>query len=168
LDFVKNVESAATINQWVEDNTNNKIKNLVKSSDLNSDTRMVLINAIYFKALWQYEFDQHNTRKRAFYLNDVDSVNVDFMYGKSTFKLGEVKDLDATVLELPYKETDITMLIILPAKRTGLAALESKMSNFNPNSIQWRREEEIQIYIPKFKIEFDIQLKEPLEKVSVL
>jgi len=166
LDFSESSESAATINQWVEDNTNNKIKNLVTPDELTNDVRMILINAVYFKALWKYEFAQTETRKAPFYLNDVDSVEANFMYGKSKFKVGEVSGFDATVLELPYKETDITMLIILPNNRTGLAALESKLSDFNANSIQWRREEEIQIYIPKFKIEFDIKLKKPLKEVS--
>jgi len=169
LDFGESEPSAATINQWVEENTDNKIKNLITADSLNSDTRMVLVNAIYFKALWQYEFDVKRTQKAPFFLNEIDYVDVDYMIGKSTFRHGENKDLDANVLELPYKETDITMLIILPKKKRGLGSLERKLNAINFSEISsGLKSEEIRIYIPKFKIEFDIQLKEPLEKVSVL
>lgn len=166
LDFSHNTEAAGTINGWVEEHTNNKIKDLIKADSLDADTRMVLVNAIYFKGFWTYQFDPKNTFKAPFYLNDVDSVQVDFMKIKKNFKYGFLENLDATALELPYKDSDISMLIILPNKKTGLSALESKLHTIDFAELSNQMySQEVNVEIPKFKIEFDIELNEPLKKV---
>ncbi len=79
LDFGKNVDAAKTINNWVESKTNNKIKDLISADSLDALTRMVLVNAIYFKGLWVNQFDPAKTFTGPFYMNDNDTVNVDFM-----------------------------------------------------------------------------------------
>jgi serpin B len=166
LDFAQNEQSAATINKWVEDHTNNKIKDLVAADSLDGLTRMVLVNAIYFKGTWVYQFDPKATFKAPFYLNDNDSVDVDFMKIKQHFKYGRFDKLDATALELPYKDSDITMLILLPNKRTGLAELESKLTTIDFGELSSQMfSEEVNVELPKFKIEFDIELTDPLKKV---
>ena len=169
LDFSQKIESASTINQWVESNTNNKIKDLISSDSLGSDTRMVLVNAIYFKGFWTYQFNPKNTFKAPFYLNDQDTVEVDFMKTKNYFKYGSLPDLDATAIELPYKDSDITMLIILPNTKTGLSALEAKLNTIDLAEVSKKLySQEVNVEIPKFKIEFNIELKEPLEKVCLI
>lgn len=166
LDFTKSQQSADTINAWVEDQTNNKIKNLIASDSLDADTRMVLVNAIYFKGFWTYQFDPKATYRAPFFLNENDSVDVDFMRVKKHFKYGFVEKLDATALELPYKDSDISMLILLPNKRTGLAELEGKLTTVDLSEItSTMYSQEVNVEIPKFKIEFDIELNEPLRKV---
>lgn len=167
IDFAQNSAAASTINGWVEDNTNNKIKDLISADSLDGDTRMVLVNAIYFKGFWTYQFNPKDTFKAPFYLNDQDSVTVDFMKIKKYFKYGELRDLDATAIELPYKDSDISMLIILPNQRTGLSALEGKLNTIDLSDVtKSLYSQEVNVEIPKFKIEFDVELKEPLEKVS--
>lgn len=167
LNFEENEESANTINKWVEDQTNDKIKNLISSDSLDGDTRMVLVNAIYFKGFWTYQFDPEATYRAPFFLNENDQVDVDFMRVKNHFKYGFVEKLDATALELPYKDSDITMMIILPNKRTGLAELESKLNTVDLSDISSSlRSQEVNVELPKFKIEFDINLNEPLQKVN--
>lgn len=169
LDFTNSKESADTINSWVEDQTNNKIKNLIAEDSLDGETRMVLVNAIYFKGFWTYQFDPKATYRSSFYLNEEDSVQVDFMRVKKHFKYGLVEKLDATALELPYKDSDISMLIVLPNKRTGLAELESKLHTIDLAEItSGMRSQEVNVELPKFKIEFDIELNEPLQKVMGL
>ncbi len=79
LDFGKNVKAAKTINSWVDAKTNNKIKDLISAGALDDLTRIVLVNAIYFKGSWFYQFDPFYTRQKPFYLDDNDHVNVDFM-----------------------------------------------------------------------------------------
>jgi len=168
LDFAQSQQSAATINGWVEDNTNNKIKDLVSADSLDSDTRMVLVNAIYFKGFWTHQFNPTETFKAPFYLNDNDQVTTDFMKIKKHFKYGHLQDLDATALELPYKDSDISMLIILPNTRTGLAALEGKLNTIDLGDISTKLySQEVNVEIPKFKIEFDIKLNEPLQKMGM-
>lgn len=167
LDFTKNQESANTINSWVESQTNNKIKNLIAPDSLDHDTRMVLVNAIYFKGFWTYQFDPKATYRAPFFLNDNDSVDVDFMRVKKHFKYGFLEKLDATAVELPYKDSDISMLIILPNKRTGLADLEKNLHNVDLAEISRNMySQEVNVELPKFKIEFDIELNEPLQKVN--
>lgn len=166
LDFSQSQQSASTINGWVEDNTNNKIKDLISADSLGDDTRMVLVNAIYFKGFWTYQFKPSDTFKAPFYLNDQDSVTVDFMKTKKNFKYGHLQELDATAIELPYKDSDISMLIILPNSKTGLSALEGKLNTVDLGDISSKLYSmEVNVEIPKFKIEFDITLNEPLQKV---
>jgi serpin B len=167
LDFKDNTKSAGIINSWVEEQTNNKIKNLIAPDSLGDDTRMVLVNAIYFKGFWTYQFDPKATYRAPFFLNDKDSVDVDFMRVKKHFKYGVIENLDATAVELPYKDSDISMLIILPNDRNGLSALENKLSTVDLGEISSKMySQEVNVELPKFKIEFDIELNEPLQKVA--
>lgn len=81
LDFKTETEkSRVTINNWVENQTYNKIKNIIPSDILTSDTRLVLTNAIYFKANWSKQFDAQNTRDGKFYVNSNVSVNPKMMH----------------------------------------------------------------------------------------
>lgn len=82
LNFGKSAESAETINKWVEDKTNNKIKDLIASDALGADTRMVLVNAIYFKGFWQHQFLKERTAKEPFYTSETEQVSVDMMHVK--------------------------------------------------------------------------------------
>lgn len=167
IDFSDNVNAAKTINGWVEDNTNNKIHNLIGEDTLDADTRMVLVNAIYFKGTWTYEFDKTKTFKGPFYVNDQDTVNVDFMKIKKHFSYGQFPELDASAIELPYKDSDVSMFIILPNTKTGLPALEAKLHEINIQELSKKMfKQEVNVELPKFKIEFDIELNEPLQKVS--
>jgi serpin B len=78
-----------------------------------------------------------------------------------------LEDLQSTAVELPYKDSDISMLIILPNKKTGLKELESKLKTLDLNDISSKMySTEVNVEIPKFKIEFEVELKEPLTKVS--
>lgn len=168
LDFANNEASAETINKWVEGQTNEKIKNLISKDSLDSDTRMVLVNAIYFKGFWTYQFDPQATYNAPFYVSETNSVDVDFMRIKKHFKYGLIEKLDATALELPYKDSDISMMIILPNQRNGLAEVESKLHTIDLAEISSTlRSQEVNVELPKFKIEFDINLNEPLKKVKI-
>lgn len=75
--------------------------------------------------------------------------------------------MDATALQLPYNNSNVKMLFILPNSKTGLSALESKLNHININQIsRMMTESDIRISIPKFKIEFDVDLNEPMKKVT--
>ena len=86
LDFTQSQASADSINKWVEDKTNNKIKDLIKAETLDADTRVVLVNAIYFKGFWEHQFNPAKTQKGAdFWISEDKSVPVDMMKTKVTF-----------------------------------------------------------------------------------
>lgn len=135
---------------------------------LDSSTRMVLVNAIYFKGNWTYQFDPKMTFKAPFYLNNDDSVEADFMKMKNHFKFGSLEDLDATSIELPYKDSNMSMLIILPNSRTGLSALERKLNTVDLEEVSKKlKSKEVNVEIPKFKIEFEVELNESLKKLGI-
>lgn len=93
LDFAKATDSARSINSWVEEKTNNKIKDLIKPDALGSDTRMVLVNAIYFKGFWENQFIKRRTKKDKFYISETDTVDVDMMFVKVDFLFFNYKNV---------------------------------------------------------------------------
>jgi len=168
LNFAKSTESANTINTWVEEKTNDKIKDLIDPKSLGVDTRMVLVNAIYFKGLWKHQFKKERTAKAPFYTSETDSVDVDMMHVKQYFRYGEFPDIDAKGLELPYKDSDMSMFIILPNLRTGLAKLETNLKNVDLNALSRNMfRQEVDVSIPKFKIEFKLSLVDTLKKMGM-
>lgn len=168
LDFGKSSESANEINQFVQEKTHDRIKDLIEPSMINSDTRMVLVNAIYFKGNWKYQFEQERTIKTDFYTSETEKVSVDMMRMKKHFNYASLDDLDATALEMQYANSNFTFLILLPNTRTGLAALETKLKNYDLSQITAQmRSEEVDVSIPKFKVEFKINLNEVLKNVRI-
>ena len=166
LDFAQSEESANTINHWVESKTNNLIKNLVSPNVLGADTRLVLVNAIHFKGEWEKQFPERSTREADFYIDETNTVKVQMMHINDRFRYGEFEDLDAAALEMPYKDSDLSMLVILPNSRTGLADLEEKLKNVTLKDLSQRMyTTKVIVGMPKFKAEFDVELSEPLKKV---
>lgn len=164
--FADAVPTAAKINGWVEDKTNSKIKDLIKPDSLDDDTRLVLVNAIYFKGNWQHQFDKQLTRKEPFWTSEDKSVDVDMMHIKDDFKYGTIDELDATALELPYNDSDISFLILLPRKRTGLKDLESKLKNVSLADLTSQMyKSEVEVSLPKFRSEYELEMTEPLKEV---
>lgn len=170
LNFANADESAAIINDWVESKTNHLIKNLISSDALSSDTRLVLVNAIYFKGQWLKKFPVDDTQKEPFYTSETESKLVDMMHVKAHFRYGVVPDLDATLIELPYQNSDMSMLIVLPNSRTGLAAVEAKLKTIDLNAVIQTNmySTEVNVALPKFKIEYEVKLPDVLKKVSSL
>lgn len=169
LNFAEKDQSAKTINHFVEEKTKEKIKDLIKPDMLSSDTRMVLVNAIYFKGDWEYKFDKERTYQGDFYTSETDTVQVDYMTIKKKFNYGMLEDLDATALEMKYANSNFSFVIVLPNSRTGLSALESKLLNYDLAKINEQMfKQEVDVTIPKFKVEFEINLNDVLKKVCDL
>lgn len=166
VNFVDAVPTAAKINGWVEDKTNSKIKDLIKPDTLDADTRLVLVNAIYFKGNWAHQFDKQLTKKEPFWTSQDKSVDVDMMHIKDDFNYGIIEELDATALELPYNDSDISFLILLPNKRTGLKDLEAKLKNVNLADLTSNMyKSEVAVSLPKFRSEYEMEMTEPLKEV---
>lgn len=164
LDFVNNPEgSASTINKWVENQTKNKIKNLIDPSVINKLTRLMLTNAVYFKGEWVKKFDKEDTKEEDFKISENDTVKTPMMRltdNDAVFNYGENNDLQ--ILEMPYSGDDLSALFILP-KNNDLSKLESTISN--TNLLGWKkdmREQKVKIYIPRFKFETEYKMKEDL------
>lgn len=131
LDFVGQPEAARhTINQFIEEQTQEKIKNLLPPKSINAYTRLVLTNAIYFKGTWEWEFDSEKTRKEEFTITPERTVKTQMMHmkpEKARFNYVETEELQ--MLELPYKGSHLSMLVILP--KDTLLALEPSLTAEN-------------------------------------
>ena len=100
-DFASDTETVRKkINQWVEDKTKNKIQDLLQSGSVSSNTKLVLVNAIYFKGNWLTEFDKSKTQKNTFTLESNETVQADMMTLKAEFSHGYFKDVQARVLKV--------------------------------------------------------------------
>ncbi|XP_039957414.1 serine protease inhibitor 42Dd-like isoform X2 [Bactrocera tryoni] len=167
--FADAANAVQTINTWVEHETEGKIKNLLQPNAVDVDTSAILVNAIYFKAKWLHPFSEFSTSEHEFRMSDGQTSSVPTMYGDERVKYGELADLDAKAIELPYKNSDLSMLVLLPNKVDGLAALEQKLTNADLNLIVERmRGADVDIFLPKFRIEFEVDLKQPLQQLGMV
>ncbi len=164
VDFVneENREKARlTINKWVEDKTNNKIKNLIHPEDISALTRLILVNAIYFKGKWQNQFDPQETRDMPFNLENQKKISVPMMHQEGRFNYTE--DDEVQVLELPYSENEVSMIIFLPKEGISLSDFEKEISVERINKLLSNlTQEKVDVYIPKFKMEKRYILNKPL------
>ncbi|CAH1183104.1 unnamed protein product [Phaedon cochleariae] len=168
LDFAQQAAAAKTINTWVEEKTKDKIKDLIKASDLDPLTRLVLVNAIYFKGTWAEKFDAANTKTEKFYKNETETVDVQMMHLTKKFYFKNDETLNAKVLELQYTNKDLSMIIILPNERNGIADLEAKLANTDLSRITENMyRPEVIVALPKFKIEQTIELNDPLKELGL-
>jgi len=152
VDFVRAAESARKIiNSWAAKKTKDKIKNLIGPGTLNSRTRLVLTNAIYFKGNWARQFDKDKTKNKPFTLLSGKKVSVPMMNQTAVFKYMETEDFQA--LELPYVDNDLSMLIFLPKQTDGLVAFEQSLTAEKLSRwFRQLRKQKVIVSIPRFKM----------------
>jgi serpin B len=168
LDFVNEQEkSRETINNFIEEQTNNKIKELIPEGVINEMTRLILTNAIYFKGTWEWEFDKSKTRQENFKITPSNSVKVPMMYmkpKKAKFNYAETEELQ--ILELPYKGDKISMLILLP--KENLEALKPlTLEKLKRWKSQMRETKLDGIYLPKFEFDAKYFMNDVLSKLGM-
>ncbi|XP_008556782.1 antichymotrypsin-2-like [Microplitis demolitor] len=166
MNFSDNVQSAKQINNWVLEKTNNKITDIVSPDDITEETKMFLINAIYFKGPWKDPFDSQRTSHKIFYTANNVHVLTDMMIKKQHYVHGDLPNLNARFLEIPYSDDNLSMIIILPYEVEGLSYVEK---NFNWNYIITAESSngEIILHVPKFKIESTIDLQQILTNMGL-
>ena len=167
LDFSNSEEASSTINNWVEGQTNGKIKDLVPTSALSRWTKFVITNAIYFKGFWENKFDVKDTTKEDFNTGS-GIVKADMMkLWDSDLDFNYTEDDDAQVLELPYKGGDISMIIILP-RNMSIEDLEGSLDTEKLQMWKDRFEEHaVRIYIPKFEFETKYFMVDTLKEMGM-
>lgn len=166
LNFGNSVESAQTINRFVEQKTSGKIRNLIKPDMLTSDTRSVLVNAIHFKGKWEHEFK--STHEGDFQVTETETVPANYMFKVDYCNFAKIRELDATALEMKYANSGFSFGIILPESLTGLSALEAKLKDYDFAKITNQfLETSINVKVPKFTVEFEINLNDVLKKVRI-
>jgi serpin B len=167
LDFEKATEEARkTINAWVEKQTNNKIKDLIPAGALEADTRLVLTNAIYFKASWVEAFSEKLTKKEDFKVSAGSKVAVPMMHRTDHFSLVDADTFQ--MLELPYESHDLSLLVFLPKKVDGLADFEKSLTAANlAKWLKQRKLYQVDVALPKFKITAEFKLKPVLSALGM-
>ncbi|KAM4629417.1 leukocyte elastase inhibitor-like isoform 1-T2 [Polymixia lowei] len=168
-------ECRAEINSWVEQHTENKIKDLLKPGTVRTMTRLALVNAIYFKGNWLKRFNEANTKEMPFKLNKNESKPVQMMYQMEKLPFNYIPDHGLQILELPYLEQELSMFILLPEESTDgtnpLLKLENELTQEKLD--EWTNRDnmdsgsDVLVHLPKFKLEEEYELNEPLAKLGM-
>ena len=183
LDFkAESGPSRKIINSWVEEQTNDKIKDLIGPGVLNEFTRLVLTNAIYFKGTWVKEFDKTKTRDEVFTKDSGEKINVPMMQltGKDA-EFNYVENEEVQMLEMDYKGEELSMLLILPYPKNEYLrdekifrqkTLEDIKGLLTPEKIsEWKqslKNQRVDVYVPKFTFETKYMMSDTLKEMGIV
>ncbi|XP_075826062.1 serpin B6-like isoform X1 [Microtus pennsylvanicus] len=171
LDFKGDTEqSRQHINTWVAKKTEDKITELLSPGTVNSDTLLVLVNAIYFKGNWEKQFDKEDTQEMPFKVTMNEEKPVQMMFKKSSFKMTYVEEISTAILLLPYAGNELNMIIMLPDENVELKTVEKEITY--EKFIEWTRldkmdEEEVEVFLPRFKLEENYDMEDFLCKLGM-
>ena len=172
VDFRNDPDSSRiTINDWVEEKTEGLIKDLLAPPNIKKDTRNVLVNTIYMKADWARPFTKEASREDTFHLAKGEDIQTMMMNQTSMFK--HTKGRGYSAVELPYRNNNLSMAVLLPTSKTGLPALEERVlsdpaaldavfANLSEAGLM-----RVEIKLPKLKIKNRFELKEQLKALGM-
>lgn len=166
LDFINAAEqSRLTINQWVSEQTEEKIKDLLPSGSIDQLTRLVLTNAIYFNAAWESQFEPEATIVSQFHLLTDKDVTIRLMQQTELF--GYTRGTNYQAVELPYDGHELSMVILLPPL-DQFQAFEAGLTSQQVSEITGRlKNQSVALSLPKFKVESEFGLKETLSAMGM-
>ncbi len=165
VDYSRSEEARQTINGWVNEQTENRVKDLIPKRALDAATRLVLTNAIYFNAAWQYPFKAEQTRDGTFNLLDGGKATVPMM--NETETLGYAKGDGYEAVQLPYDKRELSMVIVVPpAGQFGAfeKSLDAKRVDSIVKSVSYKR---VALSMPKYKFEASFMLADALTKLGM-
>ncbi|MBN2789334.1 MAG: serpin family protein [Candidatus Delongbacteria bacterium] len=166
LNFAEDEKSRQIINQWVEEKTNDKIKELIQQGILDALTRLVLTNAVYFKGEWKEQFQKNATKTTTFHNAKGNDVASEMMYNKAMY--GYYENDKFQFLEMPYKGNDVSMLVLLPKETQGLGKIESELNMSTIDSaIDNIKGKEVKVYFPKFKLNLSYELSSLMKDLGM-
>jgi serpin B len=158
-------EARQQINHWVQNRTNDKIKDLLHKEDIDRMTRLVLVNAIYFKGAWQLPFHKAATREESF-TSGGRKRKAAMMHQTNSFRYAEGEGFQA--LELPYEGGDLSMMILLPREKDGLKNLEQALTPAQlSNWLEKLASRRVEVALPRFKVESRFNLTQELEALGM-
>ena len=166
VNFGDTENARGTINKWVGEQTREKIPELLKPGVLSNDTKLVLTNAIYFKADWLRPFDKDSTHDGTFHRTPTETVRVPFMHQEASFRVAGIGD--ARVLELPYVGGEYAMLIVLPNKPEDLGRIQAGLTSESISGwLAKATEHKYDIMLPKFKMQMAANLVPALQQLGM-
>ena len=167
LDFADSDRSRKKINQWVESETKNIIKDLIPAGGVNPDTRLVLTNAIYFKGQWSEAFDPDDTKSMTFLKSPEMIFEAPLMHQISDFEYAEVDGV--RLLAMPYVGGRIELIAVLPVALDGLAEVEAALTGEALQSwLEGMETQEVSVWFPRFKLERAASLKKALVAMGMI
>lgn len=166
VDFVDTENARRKINAWVEARTRNRIKDLLKPGLLTREVMLVLTNAVYFKGLWEVEFDKSHTRDEPFLLSRDNSVTAPMMEVSARFDYLDAQSFQA--VRLPYKGDALSMLIFLPREADGLGAFEQSLTaGALQEHVSSLRKQMVVVNLPRFKTTAEFELQDVLAAMGM-
>ena len=169
VDFESASEGARrAINEWTRRETRERIVDLLPPGILNAATRLVLVNATYFKGSWVEPFLEKDTSHQPFHRLNGQSTSVPLMHRSGSYKVADLDD--AQLLSLPYDGGALAMVAVLPRRNDGLPDLEAKLeSNLGAwlERLEATRPREVDVYLPRFRIEAAFRLHEALKRLGM-
>jgi serpin B len=155
------------INDWVAGKTKQRIQNLIPPGAIDPSTRVVLGNAIYFKGVWAMQFKKADTREQLFTASDGEKIKVPLMENR-VHAAGYFEQPDFQALELAYTGDELSMVVLLPRDPAGLSALEKQLTPEHLDGwLTALQPEEVEAYLPRFKLEMGFQLNQALEAMGI-
>ena len=157
------------INQWVEEQTATRIKDILPSGSIDTLTRAVLVNAVYFKGDWNNKFNPDKTESGEFTAADGEKVKVQMMYQKKKFRFGVNQNLHAQAIELPYAGLNMSMIIVLPepGKFEHFERVFDTEDIVNCEKSFRMMDRDVHVWLPRFKMEDSFSLGEPLASLGI-
>jgi serpin B len=169
-DFAADPEaSRAEINDWVAEVTQDRIPELFEPGDINGDTVLALVNAIYFMADWSIEFDPDLTRDRSFELADGGTVTVPMMEGEDSYLAGRQPD-GTEILQLPYADEELSMVILLPPTAAEISDLVTSLDDatVTDHLAMVAEREEFTVVMPSFQMDYDLPFDQALQALGIV
>ena len=167
VDFAQSPEAASLINQWAQDNTNNKIMEIANASMFNTDTRLALTNAVYFKGAWRLPFMEANTNKDLFNLLNGEKIEVDMMRATEEFRA--LKNDQVQIVELGYTKSPIVMDLIAPVDGSWEAFSQTLTAGLLDDYLEQLTRNKVILSLPKFKIETpEMDLTNPMQDLGMI
>ncbi|XP_060773786.1 leukocyte elastase inhibitor-like [Neoarius graeffei] len=176
VDFIgSSEESRKLINHWVEEKTEGKIKDILQPGMVTAMTRLALVNAIYFKGKWKDVFNTEDTKEMPFKINKNETKPVQMMYKKKKFLFKYIDEYKLQVLDLPYVEEELSMVVLLPEEsQDGSDSLQTLETEITVDKLlEWTNPEkmtrwnDINVHLPKFKLEEQYSLTDTLNKMGM-
>ncbi len=155
-------ETVDDINKWVDKQTKGKIEYIIKKFSANEV--LAILNAIYFKGKWHYDFDKNNTSPQDFMLPDSSIIQVETMTQEKSLKTGYSEYF--TAVELPYSQGNFVMDLFIPNEGYSIDKVLDTLQNFN-QIVNDFTEQEIQLYLPKFDFEYEINFNDLLKSMGM-
>ena len=166
-DFTTAAEPARSeINGWVAKQTKDKIKDILPPRSLDSSTRLVLADAIYFKGAWAEPFSKAGTAPQPFHLTATRQADVPLMHHLDTVRYMENDSFQA--VELPYVGAELSLVVLLPRQIEGCGQLEGQLSPaFLSGCLGEMKSQKVELFLPRFKMESGFKLKDTLAKMGM-